>query len=136
MPQDDLADHPAQTVGRDRLGQKIDGAKLHGGHCIGNAAVRRDDHDGSVVASLAHLPQRLHAVHPGHFQIQQDHIGRRLMKLRQRRWTVTRLDGIVTGRLKCRAEHQANTWLVVDNQDRRSIVHGFASLRASTLRCF
>src|SRR5271165_1485565 len=46
------------------------------------------------------------------------------MKLRQRRWTVARLDGIVTGRLKCRAEHQANTWLVVDNQDRRGCVHG------------
>src|SRR5271157_5354224 len=46
------------------------------------------------------------------------------MKLRQRRWTVTRLDGIVTGRLKCRAEHQANTWLVVDDQDQRGGVHG------------
>src|SRR5208283_4318136 len=46
------------------------------------------------------------------------------MKLRQRRWTVARLDGIATGRLKCCAEHQANTWLVVDNQDRRGGVHG------------
>jgi hypothetical protein len=133
MPQDDLADHPAQTVGRDRLGQKIDSAKPHSGHCIGNAAVRGDDNDGRVIAPLAHLPQRLHAVHSGHFQIQQDHIGRRLVKLRQRRRTVTHLDGIVTGRLKCRAEQQANTWLIVNDQDRRGVVHGFASLRASAL---
>ena len=47
-----------------------------------------------------------------------------IYEVAQRRWTITRLDGIVTGRLKCRAEHQANTWLVVDNQDRRGGVHG------------
>ena len=75
MPRDNLGDDPAQFVRSERLGQEIDRAQSHRGHGVWNAPMRRDDHNRSIVLCIPHSPQSFHAIHAGHLQIQQHHVG-------------------------------------------------------------
>ena len=74
---DHLGDNPPQGVGRDRLGEEIDRAQLHGLDRLGDAAVRSQDHDRDDVARGPQPAEQLHAVHPGHQEVEQDQVARR-----------------------------------------------------------
>jgi len=65
----------------------------------------RDGHDGDVPESLVtvSLRQHLEPVHPGHYEIEQDHVWMRLARQRQRLLAVGR--GHYTIVLLGRGEH-------------------------------
>ena len=117
VPPEHLADDLAQSLGRQRLGEKVDGTEFHRLDRVGDTAVRRDDHDRDVVPRVAEPPERLHAADAGHLEVQQDEIGRRLLEAIQRRLSVLHPGHRVAGALQGRPEDEPDVGLVVDDQD-------------------
>jgi len=86
-----------QSLGREGLGQKIEGPPLHGIDRHVNGAITGDDNDhGAGIVRLDPL-QDFHSVHFGHFQIEDDDIHRLFTKQLKRRASVPDSSHAVSG---------------------------------------
>jgi hypothetical protein len=115
-------DHQQQVIGIDRLGQKVEGAVLHGGNRILNAPVRRHDDDRQLGVELFRGPQHAKAVAFGQAQVRQHERRAILLHHLHRVALGRRFDDLVSATFDGHFQHRAERVFVFDDEDGRT--HG------------
>jgi hypothetical protein len=112
-------DHQHQDIRIDGLREKIEGAFLHGGHRILNAAERRHDDHRQFRIEILRGPQDAEAIPIGQSEIRQDDARPRRLHRGHGLGLVARFDDRVILRFERKTQHGPQRIFVFDEQDGR-----------------
>ena len=112
-----VLDGDVKLVEIDRLADEVVGSELERGFDIVKLGIGRDHDDGAGVAAFLELIQDLDAAEVGHAHVEQDEIGRFMLREFERRLSGIGLDHVVAPLLALLAQRPAHQALVVHDHD-------------------
>ncbi len=112
-----VLDGDVELVEIDRLADKVVSAELERGFDIVELRIGGDHDDGAGVATFLELIEDFDAGEVGHAHVEQDEIGRLVLRQFKRRFPGVGFDHVVAPLLALLAQRPAHQALVVDDHD-------------------